>query len=51
VKEIDTQPMSLGIQYHGNVVRPASTGSSQLRLIVSFLLPKTASKKPKEVAP
>jgi hypothetical protein len=40
VTAIGKQPMSIGIQYYNNVIRPDATGSSQLKLIASFLFPK-----------
>jgi hypothetical protein len=37
---IGKQPLSLNIQYYYNVVRPDNEGSSQIRILVSFLFPK-----------
>jgi hypothetical protein len=36
--------VSVGLSYFNNVVRPPGTGSSQLRLVTSFLFPKAAAK-------
>ncbi len=40
ITAIGRQPMSVGIQYYANVLRTPSTGSTQLKLIASFLFPK-----------
>ena len=37
---IGKQPVSLGITYFNNVVRPTTKGSSELRFVTSFLFPK-----------
>jgi hypothetical protein len=44
VTAIGKQPVSIGLSYFNNVVRPPSTGSSQLRLVTSFLFPKAPPK-------
>jgi hypothetical protein len=37
---VGRQPVSVGINYFNNVVRRPGTGSSQVRLVSSFLFPK-----------
>lgn len=40
VTALGKQPMSIGILYYANVIRPPTAGSSQLRFTASFLYPK-----------
>jgi hypothetical protein len=44
ITAIGRQPVSVGISYFNNVVRPPGTGSSQFRLVTSFLFPKAKEK-------
>jgi hypothetical protein len=39
VTALGRQPISIGIQYYYNVVRPFGAGSNQIKLIASFLYP------------
>lgn len=45
---VGKQPLSVGMQYYHNVVRPDAYGSDQLRMVVSFLFPKKMAATPKE---
>jgi hypothetical protein len=44
VTSIGNQPVSVGAQYYGNVVRPTSSGASLFRIQVSLLYPKAPAK-------
>ena len=41
---VGRQPVSVALTYFNNVIRPPGTGSSQIRLVTSFLYPKAHAK-------
>jgi hypothetical protein len=42
VTALGSRPLNLSVQYYRNVIRPDGAGADQLKLVVSFLFPKSS---------